>query len=233
MMRAEDILAARPTLDGVIYDELRRRIISLTYLPGMLIFENAVAAEFEVSRTPVRQAFFRLEKEDLLQILPQRGARVSKLSVAKVKQAQFVRESLEISAFDEVARLWDERNPDHRRAAASLLACIDAQRAAVAERDYVRFARLDEDYHNTVIGLSGNTTLLGIVNDMRAHLNRLRYLELQEAHHEDEAIVHHKEILTAIRRNDRSVTVERLRVHLKMLEEFRGTLFDKYRDVFA
>lgn len=65
-MRAEDLVADRKTLDGVIYDELRRRIVSLAYRPGTMLSENAVAAEFDVSRTPVRQAFFRLAQEELL-----------------------------------------------------------------------------------------------------------------------------------------------------------------------
>lgn len=232
-MRAEDLVADRKTLDGVIYDELRRRIVSLAYRPGTMLSENAVAAEFDVSRTPVRQAFFRLAQEELLQILPQRGARVSNLSVAKVKQAQFVRESLELSAFAEVARGWDPASPACRTASRKIEHCIDEQSAAVARQDYLHFARLDEDYHNAIIGLSGNTTLLGIVNEMRAHLNRLRYLELQEAHHEAEAIIHHRDIFQAIQRNDIGATQDLLRRHLKMLEEFRETLFERHGDIFS
>ncbi len=232
-MKAESIVAERRTLEGVIYDELRNRIISLQYPPGTMIFENVVASEFGVSRTPVRQAFFRLANEDLLLILPQRGARISSLSAEKVIEAQFVRESLEISAFGEVARIWDEGNPDHQKAARTILSLIEQQKSAVRDQDYIRFTRLDEDYHNTIIRLSGNMTLLSIVNDMRAHLNRVRYLELQEAHHEEPAIVYHEEIFAAIRRNDVAGTTQKLRDHLKMLEEFREEIFAKHQEMFA
>lgn len=232
-MRAGDLLAERQTLDGVIYEELRRRIVSLALRPGAMISENAVAAEFDVSRTPVRQAFFRLAQEDLLRILPQRGAQVSMLSAAKVREAQFVRETLEIGAFAEVARRWDEVNPDHRRAAGAVERCIAAQTEAVRQDDHLGFMRLDEDFHNTVIRLSGNGTLLGIVNHMRAHLNRLRFLELREARHEAEAVEHHRAILAAIRRNDVPQTEALLHTHLRMLEDFRETLFTRHSDIFS
>lgn len=232
-MKAEGLVAERVTLGEAIHGELRKRIITLAYRPGTMIFENAVAAEFEVSRTPVRQAFFRLAREELLQVLPQRGARVSHLSVAKVKEAQAVREALEISAFGAVARRWDENAPAFRRAAADILACIAAQKAAVARGDYITFVALDEDYHNLVLRLDGNATLMAIVADMRAHLTRLRYLELQEAHHEIEAIGYHEQILAALRAGDVAATTETLRLHLKRLEGFREHLFRKYEDVFA
>ncbi|CAH2603589.1 protein of unknown function [Rhodovastum atsumiense] len=74
---------------------------------------------------------------------------------------------------------------------------------------------------------------MSIVDDMRVHLKRLRYLELQEAHHEAEAIVHHEDILAALQARDVRGTTSRLRAHLKMLEEFRERLFRAHGDVFA
>lgn len=232
-MKAEALVAERTTLESVIYGELRKRIISLAYPPGQMISENDIAGEFEVSRTPVRQAFFRLANDDLLQILPQRGARISRLSITKVNEAQFIRESLEISAFAEVARIWNPKNRECRRAETDVLSLIDEQKHAVAAHDCLLFTKLDEDYHNTIIKLSGNMTLLSVVNDMRAHLNRVRYLELQEAHHEEAAIIHHQEIFDAIRANDVVATTDRLRTHLKMLEEFRAEIFERNAAMFA
>ncbi|CAH2603590.1 protein of unknown function [Rhodovastum atsumiense] len=66
--------------------------------------------------------FFRLAKEDL--------ARVSFLSADKVREAQVVREALEITAFGEVARKWDGDDPRFQRANADILACIAAQKEA-------------------------------------------------------------------------------------------------------
>jgi len=77
----------------VIYGELRKRIVSLTYHPGTMIFENVVAAEFKVSRTPVRQAFFRLAREELLgDSAPARGAGFPSVD-RQGEEAQAVREA--------------------------------------------------------------------------------------------------------------------------------------------
>lgn len=231
-MKAEDLIAGRRTLDSVIYDEIRTRIIALDYLPGKMIFENEVAAEFDVSRTPVRQAFFRLAIDDLLQVLPQRGARVSFLSAVKVREAQAVRESLEATAFADVARRWDEGDPACRALLGEVEAILDEQTTAVAAGDYIAFTRLDEDYHSAFLRFAGNMTLLAIVGEMRAHLTRVRYVELQEAHHDAAAVDFHREILAAVRRNDVAGTTERLVSHLKMLEAFRETIFVKRKDMF-
>ncbi|QEL27311.1 GntR family transcriptional regulator (plasmid) [Bosea sp. F3-2] len=231
-MKADVLVAQRHTLETVIYDELRKRIISLTYPPGTMIFENVVAADFGVSRTPVRKAFVHLAADDLITILPQRGAQISNLSLVKVKEAQFVREALEISAFSEVARIWDSNREDHRAAETEILDLIERQKASVVKKDYMLFTQLDEDYHNRIIEISGNSTLLSMVNHMRAHLNRVRYLELQEAQHEEPAIVFHQQIFDAIRRNDVTDTAEKLRAHLKMLEDIRDEIFARHPTMF-
>lgn len=231
--RAEELVAERRTLESVIYDELHKRIVTLEYLPGRMIFENEIALEFGVSRTPVRQAFFRLAMDDLLQVLPQRGARVSFLSQVKVREAQAVRETLEAAAFTIAAKRWNEDDPACREAGAEIEAILAAQEAAVAVQDYAAFTRLDEAYHGAFMRFAGNMTLFGIVCEIRAHLNRVRYIELLEAHHDAEAIVFHREIFQAVRANDVERTVERLLAHLKVLEEFRETIFVNRKDMFV
>lgn len=230
--RAEELVGERRTLESVIYDELHARIVSLEYLPGLMIFENEVAAEFGVSRTPVRQAFFRLAKEDLLQVLPQRGARVSFISKEKVREAQVVRESLEVTSMSIVVRKWDEDDPDCRAAAAEIEEIIANQVKVVEAGDDTAFARLDEDYHRAFMRFAGNMTLFNIVCEIRAHLNRVRYAELKVARLDAEAIVYHKEIFDSVRAKNEGLAVERLRAHLRVLEEFREEIFAKRQDMF-
>lgn len=225
-------LPQRQTLAEVLYQEIRSRIVTLQLKPGEMVYENNFATEFGLSRTPVRQAFFMLAQEELIAILPQRGARIADLSIEKVKEAQLVRESLEITAFVRVAELWNDRDDVYRQADKAISSIIQEQKDSVIQQDYIRFMQLDEDFHNGIIQLSGNHTLLAIVNDMRAHLNRVRYLELKEAHHEQEAIGHHEEIFKAIKRNDADLTGQLLKEHLKMLEKDRDRMFEKHKDLF-
>lgn len=73
---------------------LSERITSGTYAPGRRIMEQEVSAEFSVSRGPVREALRLLEKEGLVTILPRRGAQVTRLSIAEVREIFDIRAAL-------------------------------------------------------------------------------------------------------------------------------------------
>lgn len=74
--------------------QLSRRIVSGAYAPGQRIFEQAIAAQFAVSRGPVREALRLLEKDGLVTILPRRGAQVTDLSVDEVREIFDIRAAL-------------------------------------------------------------------------------------------------------------------------------------------
>ena len=77
-----------------IYATVRDAIVSAELEPGRQISENELAARLGVSRTPVREAFARLRDDRLIEIVPQLGTFVSRISVADVDDAQFIREAL-------------------------------------------------------------------------------------------------------------------------------------------
>ncbi len=231
--KAEALVAQRRTLEGVIYDELHERIVSLSYVPGNMIFENEIAAEFGVSRTPVRQAFFRLAMVDLLEVLPQRGARVSFLSIDKVRESQEVREALELIAVAKAAEKWTVGDSETQEFDAEVDRIIAEQVAVVDAGNYGAFTHLDEDYHRAIMRFAGNMTLFDIVTDIRAHLNRIRHIEIQEAHLDAGAIVYHQEIIEAIRAKSPEKAQERLRAHLKVLVDFREEIFARRDDMFV
>src|SRR3970282_2757856 len=82
------------SLPEQIAARLSDRIVAGTYAPGQRIMEQAVAAEFAVSRGPVREALRLLEKDGLVTILPRRGAQVTNLSIAEVKEIFDIRAAL-------------------------------------------------------------------------------------------------------------------------------------------
>lgn len=82
------------SLPDQIAAQLSRRIAGGAYGPGQRILEQAVAAEFSVSRGPVREALRMLEKEGLVTILPRRGAQVTNLSVDEVREIFDIRAAL-------------------------------------------------------------------------------------------------------------------------------------------
>ncbi|MFE4722608.1 GntR family transcriptional regulator [Streptomyces sp. NPDC056728] len=119
--------ASRPreSVRARVHALLRARITSLELLPGAPLSENELAAELDVSRTPVREALILLGEESLVDVFPKLGTFVSRISVDAVLEAQFMREALELAALREA--VTKSGAPD----ITALRAILDAQRAAL------------------------------------------------------------------------------------------------------
>ena len=85
-------------------ETLRRRIISLQLPPGEPLSENELAQELGVSRTPVRESLILLREEGLVQVYRQIGSFVSLVDLARVSEAQFVREAIECASLRDLGR---------------------------------------------------------------------------------------------------------------------------------
>lgn len=145
----------------VVSNELRRRVVSGAYAPGERLVELRIAADMQVSRTPVRLAFEELTKEGLLERLPTRGFRVTTFDATDLADAIEVRGTLEGMA----ARLAAERGlaPADRNA---LQACVELGRALLQEAaaqglriDAARWTAMNADFHATLVRAAGNAAL--------------------------------------------------------------------------
>src|SRR5690242_15180309 len=97
------------------YDALRASIISLQRTPGQRLSEAELARELGVSRTPVREAIIQLRAEGLVEVAPQLGSFVSKISLRSVREAQFAREALESAAVRAAAQRLDGATAERLR----------------------------------------------------------------------------------------------------------------------
>src|SRR5690606_41732276 len=83
------------SLTPQLYRILRERIISADLIPGSRISESEIARSYSLSRQPVREAFIKLAEDGLVEIRPQRGTLVRKITPEAVMDARFVREAIE------------------------------------------------------------------------------------------------------------------------------------------
>ncbi|MEW9671570.1 GntR family transcriptional regulator [Ammoniphilus sp. 3BR4] len=223
----------RKTLGEVAYKAIRDEIISLRFEPGQMIYENELAASLGVSRTPIREAFLMLLKDELIEILPQRGARVAYISSKKVEEARFVRESLEKSAFRAVARNWNENEERYKKLRIETMQLLEDQHKAAAKGESIEFLHLDEAFHHLILEQIENHTLLSVISQMRGHLNRMRYLELKEAHEMTKLIEQHTSIFHSITSNDEQKTEMLLSHHLQQLKDELPRIIQKYSHYFS
>ncbi|NCC13626.1 MAG: GntR family transcriptional regulator, partial [Spirochaetia bacterium] len=88
----------RVTASEEIYQTLRSEILSLRFKPGEELNLQLLSTQLQVSRSPVRDALMRLSGDNLVDIFPQKGTRVSLINLKQVEEERFLRKSLEESA---------------------------------------------------------------------------------------------------------------------------------------
>jgi DNA-binding GntR family transcriptional regulator len=132
---------------------LTKSLILSGQLPGgTLISEGEIAERTELSRTPVREAFLRLQAEDLLRLFPKRGAVVVPVAPGEAEDVLELREALEGAAARRIAR--GEKPLDD--AVSILTDLVDAQREPARTGDVVAFAEADTAFHRGIVAASGN-----------------------------------------------------------------------------
>jgi DNA-binding GntR family transcriptional regulator len=194
-----------------VYDAVREAIVTTELEPGRQISENEIAEKLGVSRTPVREALARLRDDQLVQIVPQLGTFVSRISVSGVDDAQFLREALECSAVRLAAERADKGD------VAELGVLIARQESARDAADANAFYVLDDQLHSTLCELSGRPIAWTIVARANGHLNRVRRLSLTDPGYIAEMIEEHKAVVDAVGRGEPDAAEDALRHHLRMV----------------
>jgi len=192
-----------------IYRYLRKDIVTCAIHPGSLLSEKEVSARFNVSRQPVREAFIKLAEAGLVQVLPQRGTFVRKISAQRVADGRFIREAVEIAV---VRRAALEIGP------AGLMALehnLQLQRLAAERHDSQAFLTLDDEFHRLIA--EGIDCLLAweTVENIKATMDRVRFLTLSEVSPPESLIQQHEEIYQALKAKDVDGAEAAMRQHLQ------------------
>ncbi len=165
--------AARASRVDVAYEELRRRILENVYPPGHQELEQAIADELGCSRTPVREALIRLQREGLVEVIPRHGMRVLPVSPADMAEIYAILTALESVAVEAVAR----RRPSDEELAPLTQATRDMERALAAER-LESWAEADRRFHRHLIGLAGSRVLEETMARFLDRIHRARMVSL-------------------------------------------------------
>ena len=188
-------------------ETLRRRIISLQLPPGEPLSENELAHELGVSRTPVRESLILLREEGLVQVYPQIGSFVSLVDLARVSEAQFVREAIECASLRDLTV--------DAAGIAGLRAILQSQTDADANSDVEEFFRLDEEFHRELLRLAGHESAWAAVNSAKAHLDRARRLSLLDTRPIATLIQQHTAVVDALEAKNPDDADSSLRLHLR------------------
>ncbi|WP_163578219.1 GntR family transcriptional regulator [Halomonas faecis] len=210
-----------------LYQVLRQSIIRMVLAPGQALSEKEIADTFAVSRQPVREAFIRLSEAGLVEVRPQRGTYVVKISQQAVLEARFVREAVEVA----VARAAAEQGLAPR-VLAELHELLERQRRCIEPHDYDRFYQFDEAFHRTLsLGL-GQQAAWKVVEEVKAQFDRVRYLSIPDATPLERLIEQHAAIVAAIEQRSPEAAEQAMRVHHREIFQSLPDLVSRFPEMF-
>lgn len=221
-MAKQPIINMRPESKGLSFDRpaanqifgfIRDAIISMEFKPGQMISETALAQQFGVSRTPVREALIQLANIGFVEVLPQRGTYVSKLSMEKILEARFIREALEVAVVTQIAVNADEAL--RLEAVNSCEKIVANQKAAAADDDALVFQNLDDAFHQTLASFTLYPRVVTFIEAEKAHMDRVRNLSLHVRGTYKRILNQHSAIIKAIKEGSAEKAAAAMSVHLK------------------
>lgn len=208
-----DLQNHRP-LRELVYDQLKKEILIGNIVPGTRMMEIELADEMGVSRTPVREAIRKLEKEGLVTIEPRRGAYASDISVKDLVDVLEVREDLEgLAASLAASRMSEEKLNE-------LEEINRGYSEAIQQNNTEEIIRFDEMFHKEIVASTENKTLVQLAKTVQELTLRFRYLYYDDFSRYVNMPTEHKEIIDSIRSGD-GVTARKVAdEHVRKLKTF-------------
>lgn len=179
------------------YELIRRMILDNRLSPGTCVLQEALAEAVGVSRTPVREALIRLEKEGLVEIRPRHGMYVKPVSADSMREIYDVLTALEGLA----ARRLAERGLVPAEMAA-LLRAVEEMDVALATEDLAAWADADDRFHQLLVEFAGNERLTTMVSTVVDQAFRVRRLTLKLRPKPFASNADHRALLKAIEDRD-------------------------------
>ena len=195
-------------LAETVYRQLKSDIFEFRLLPGTRFSENEVARRARVSRTPVREALFRLQREGYLEVHAKSGWSVRGLDFELLDDLYDLRVVLESAAVRKVCQ------GEPRRLLAGLeKVWLVGPRQRLT--DGARVARLDEDFHRALVESAGNPELSRIHHGITERIRIVRRLDFTHAERVIYTYVEHAQILRAILARRAARAIELLTAHIE------------------
>jgi DNA-binding GntR family transcriptional regulator len=206
--RLSSRIPVAPALYEQVAERLRTRIFAHELSPGAWIDEQALAIEYGISRTPLREALKVLAAEGLVLLKPRRGCYVTQLSEQDIDEVFPVMALLEGQVAAEAARR--ATSADFAR-----LAAIHAElekHAAANNTD--RFFDANQRFHTALQEIAGNSYLAQLIDDARQVIKLTRRDSLRLEGRLKQSLAEHREILEALRNKDSALAGQRMHEHL-------------------
>lgn len=198
---------SRPLRDQ-IYPLVRGLILSGIIRPGEVIDEKAIAAQLDVSRTPVREAVMRLSDERLVDVVAQSGTRAARMDRKAIEESFLIRRALEMESAAQAAVHMAQ---DHADRLHDILA---RHERAVEKRQYAEAIARDDEFHRAITEISDLPRLWSTIEISKAQLDRCRHMMLPRAGQAEATLEQHREIIRGLNSRDPARAAAAMKAHL-------------------
>jgi len=196
-----------------VYEALKDDIFEFRLLPGDKFSEGDVGTRLDASRTPVREALYRLQREGYVEVLFRSGWRVKPLDFEQIEDLYDLRITLEKAAIHKICEL-----PEEPSAIRTLVAIWNPDHPS--ERAVGSTVRaLDESFHCDLVAAAGNREMTRIHREISDRLRIIRRLDFTRNDRVDATYLEHAQILDAIRRGDAQTAADDLARHIRISQK--------------
>lgn len=192
-----------------VYESIRDAIISGKFPPGTKLTVDKLSAELDVSRTPVKEALVRLEREGLVENIPRRGMFVKKIKLEDAIEIYELREILESFAIRKVAESIDKETLD------ILTELLSKGEEYISERNLKKYSDIDERFHKILWDKSGNKRLAKILENIRSQIRLLMTSSVTVEGRAYHSLIEHKNIVSALEKKDPDLAERYMRIHVR------------------
>jgi DNA-binding GntR family transcriptional regulator len=204
---------------------ISENIISLDIEPGSMIGEQEIANMLGLSRTPVHEAFLELSKSKILDILPQKGCLVSMIDSDLIREARFLRITVETALVEDACELAKEE--DLRKLEENL----ELQEFYLS-KDPDKLLALDNEFHKMIYSICNKMQCYYMVSLMSLHFDRVRSLSLHSV--KDLKIVSdHRAIFDAIKKKDPAAARSAFQKHMARFELDWNIITQEYKQYIS
>ena len=207
-MKLDNNFKERKSLGQDVFEYLKKAIIDQTIEPGARLVESKISEMLGISRTPLREALHKLEREDWIEKNPSGGFQVVILTKDDIEQTFGIRSVLEAYA----ARLAAENhNPldliPLEKKMMEFKACLE-------KKDHDKLQKINTQFHDLLYALSKSPKLIKMINQLRAQISRFRQIILKQTEYAHESNEDHFKMLDAIKSRDGDAVEQLVRAHI-------------------
>ena len=201
-------IAERKSLGQDVYDHLKQAIIDQDIAPGARLVESRMAKMLGISRTPLREALHKLEREDWIEKIPSGGFKVITLTRDDIEETFGIRAVLEAYA----ARLAAQKHrPDDLK---PLEKVMKKFQDSLDKKQTARLPDINTEFHDLLYAMSDSPRLIKMINQLQAQISRFRQIILKQEAFAQESCQDHIDMLAAMRRRDEDRVETLVRVHI-------------------